>query len=302
MSEHRYIPVFASLSDAEFAEIEKAALSKLNSCDLCARRCNVDRRVKTGWCRGGMLAKVSSYGPHFGEEAPLVGKFGSGTIFFTGCNLGCCFCQNYDISHLDHGNEVSSRTLANMMLELEADGCHNINLVTPSHFVPQIISAIRIAARDGLRIPIVYNCGGYESIETLRLLERIVDIYMPDFKFASKESSKRYMQAPDYPEVCKASTKEMHRQVGDLVIEDGLARRGLLVRHLLMPGHLDDSTRIFKFIAEEISPDTFINIMDQYRPCFKASQYPEIDRRISISEFQAAIEAAKKCGLRRIYY
>lgn len=248
------------------------------------------------------MARVSSYGPHFGEEEPLVGRSGSGTIFFAGCNLGCCFCQNYDISHLDLGREVDPRTLADMMLELQADGCHNINLVTPSHFVPQIISALRIAARCGLRIPIVYNCGGYESTETLRLLEGIVDIYMPDFKFANRTSSERYLKAPDYPEVCKASIREMHRQVGDLVIDDGLARKGLLVRHLLMPGHLDDSVSIFRFIAQEISPNTFINIMDQYRPCFLASDFLEIDRRISIGEFQAAIDAAMREGLTRIYY
>lgn len=302
MSDHNFVPAFCKLSDKELGEIESAVYAKLDSCDLCSRKCRIDRRIKTGWCRGGMLAKVSSYGPHFGEEAVLVGRYGSGTIFFAGCNLGCCFCQNYDISHLDYGREVSPRTLADMMLELQAEGCHNINLVTPSHFVAQIVGAIRIAARDGLHLPIVYNCGGYESIETLGLLQGIVDIYMPDFKFASKASSERYLKAPDYPEVCMASIREMHRQVGDLLIEDGLARRGLLVRHLLMPGHLDDSVKVFKFIAEEISPNTFINIMDQYRPCFKASEFSEIDRRISIDEFQAAIEAAERVGLRRIYY
>lgn len=302
MSEQKSSPAFTLLSDQQFDQIEKRVYGRLACCDLCARKCRVNREEKKGWCRGGIMAKVSSYGPHFGEEEPLVGRSGSGTIFFAGCNLGCCFCQNYDISHLDFGKEVSPRALADMMLELQANRCHNINLVTPSHFVPQIISAIRIAARDGLRLPIVYNCGGYESTETLKLLEPIVDIYMPDFKFANATSSERYLKAPDYPEVCKAALREMHRQVGDLVIEDGLAMRGLLVRHLLMPGHLNDSIKIFKFIAEEISPNTFINIMDQYRPCFLASDFAEIDRRISIEEFQAAIDEARKAGLRRIYY
>ncbi len=290
------------LSGSAFEEIETRALERLRSCNLCPRNCGVDRlKGELGFCRGPRLAKVSSYGPHFGEERPLVGRNGSGTIFFTGCNLRCCFCQNYDISHFDRGREVTAPELAEMMLALEAGGCHNINLVTPTHFVPQIISSLKIAASMGLSIPVVYNCGGYEAIETLRLLEGIVDIYMPDFKFMSQASSKRYLNASDYPQVAKAALKEMHRQVGDLVIKDGIALRGLLVRHLVMPSHLDDSREIFRLIATEISPSTFVNVMDQYRPCHEADRFPEIARRISVEEFERALDYARKEGLERIY-
>jgi putative pyruvate formate lyase activating enzyme len=279
------------------------AKSRLKQCDLCPRLCRVDRTAgEVGFCRGGMTAKISSYGPHFGEESPLVGSRGSGTIFLTGCNLGCCFCQNYDISHLDHGREATADGLALMMLDLQEGGCHNINFVTPTHFVPQIVEAIETAAERGLSVPVVYNCGGYESVETLRLLEGIVDIYMPDFKFAGPESAAKYLNAADYPDVARAALLEMHRQVGDLVVKDGLARRGLLVRHLVMPGHLEDSREVFRFLATRISPQTFVNVMEQYRPCYEADRFPEIARPLGADEFRSALELAGEVGLTRIYY
>jgi putative pyruvate formate lyase activating enzyme len=279
------------------------AESRLTSCNLCPRRCGVDRTAgRTGFCQGGLAARVSSYGPHFGEESPLVGEHGSGTIFMAGCNLGCCFCQNYEISHLVEGRETSAEDLAGMMLALEQAGCHNINFVTPTHFVPQILRALAAAAGRGLSVPVVYNCGGYESVSTLEMLEGAVDIYMPDFKFAGAESAVRYCTAADYPQRAKEALSEMHRQVGDLVIKNGLARRGLLVRHLVMPGHTGDSAEVFKFLAEEISPRTFVNVMDQYRPCYEAGAFPEIARRSSADEFRRSLELARQAGLVRVYY
>lgn len=290
------------LASGRLSEIAALADGHLAGCDLCPRMCGVDRRAgETGFCGGGLLPNVSSFGPHFGEESPLVGRYGSGTVFFAGCNLGCCFCQNYEISHHHEGREVSTEDLVGAMLALERDGCHNINLVTPTHFVPQIVVAILAAAGQGLSLPLVYNCGGYESSETLRLLDGIVDIYMPDFKFSLSANSERYCKARDYPEVCKAALKEMHRQVGTLVVTDGIARRGLLVRHLVMPGLAEDSQRVFRFLAEEVSPDTFVNVMDQYRPCYEANRFDEIARRLSADEFKAAVKMAKEAGLKRIY-
>ena len=247
------------------------------------------------------MPRVASYGPHYGEESPLVGRYGSGTVFLAGCNLGCCFCQNYEISHLAEGREVSVEDLSAIMIELEAGGCHNINIVTPTHFVPQILRAVAAAAARGLSVPIVYNCGGYESIETLRLLENVVDIYMPDLKFLKGASSDKYCGAPDYPAVAERAIREMHRQVGDLVVKNQLAKRGLLVRHLVMPGQLDDSKRVFEFLATEISPETFVNVMDQYRPCFNAGRFPEIATKLKRGEFTSALEAAREAGLKRVY-
>jgi putative pyruvate formate lyase activating enzyme len=259
-----------------------------------------------GWTAGILpgrgYARVASYGPHFGEEGPLVGRRGSGTIFFSGCNLGCCFCQNYEISHLSEGREVSSDELAAIMLELQESGCHNINLVTPTHFAPQIVAALREAAAAGLGLPIVYNCGGYESVKTLRLLDGIIDIYMPDFKFWSGTRSERYLSAPDYPDVARSALKEMHRQVGDLTIKDGLAVRGLLVRHLVMPGGLGDSAEVFRFLARELSDTTFTNVMDQYRPCYRSTDFPEIAGRLEREDFKTALQLARDAGLKRIYY
>jgi putative pyruvate formate lyase activating enzyme len=280
----------------------EALQASLSSCDLCPRRCSVDRTAgATGFCKGGSRASISSFGPHYGEEAPLVGTGGSGTIFFAGCNLGCCFCQNYEISHLCEGSEAATGDIAARMLELQALGCHNINLVTPTHFTPQIVGAVQAAAEAGLTLPIVYNCGGYECIETLRLLDGIVDIYMPDFKFWSAASSQRYLGAPDYPDVARSALKEMHSQVGDLVIRDGLARRGLVVRHLVMPGHLEDTREILRFLADEVSASTFVNIMGQYRPCYRSGDFPEIARRPTHEELKSALHLGRQAGLKRIY-
>jgi putative pyruvate formate lyase activating enzyme len=280
----------------------EAALDRLVSCELCPRRCKVNRlQDEKGFCKTGRKAWVSSYNAHFGEEAPLVGRGGSGTIFFTHCNLMCVFCQNYDISHLGMGYEVSPEQLAKMMLELQNIGCHNINFVTPSHVVAQILEALPPAIEGGLRIPLVYNTGGYDRVETLRLLEGVVDIYMPDIKFMDSDVSKRFLRAPDYPEVVREAVKEMHRQVGDLILDSrGIALRGLLVRHLVMPRGMAQSHEVMEFLAQEISKDTYVNVMDQYRPCGQADMYPEISRGIMPEEYQEAVDAARKAGLHRL--
>jgi putative pyruvate formate lyase activating enzyme len=291
------------LASGRLDERIRALHGMLSSCEVCPRLCGVDRVAGgIGFCGGGLQAMVASYGPHYGEEAPLVGRGGSGTIFFAGCNLRCCFCQNYEISHLSEGREVSVEDLAAMMLELQGRGCHNVNLVTPTHFAPQIVAAVKSAAEGGLCVPIVYNCGGYESLKTLRLLEGVVDIYMPDIKFLNAPASIRYFNAADYPGAAKAALKEMHRQVGDLILKDGLAARGLLVRHLVMPGWLADSREVFRFLAREVSADTFVNVMGQYRPCYRSREFPEIADRLSGKDHGEAISLASEAGLRRIYY
>jgi len=278
------------------------ALERLSPCQVCPRLCQVDRlNNEKGVCRTGVKAVVSSYGPHFGEESPLVGSGGSGTIFLTHCNLLCVFCQNYDISHLGEGIETDAGQLAAMMISLQRQGCHNINFVTPSHVVPQILAALPAAIAKGLSVPLVYNSSGYDSIDTLKLLEGIFDIYMPDFKFWTRESGKRYAKAPDYADKARKAILEMHRQVGDLVINaEGLAVRGLLVRHLAMPGGLAETRDILHFLAREISIDTYVNVMDQYRPCGKADQYPPIDRPLSHDEFREALDMARESGLHRL--
>jgi putative pyruvate formate lyase activating enzyme len=300
--ETRYPSYRRLLASGEFQVRVESSYARLSSCNLCPRNCGIDRtHGQIGTCKGELLPRVSSCGPHFGEEAPLVGQNGSGAIFLTGCNLRCCFCQNYEISHHLQGKEIPPEELALMMLRLEEIGCHNINLVTPTHFVPQIMEAVLVAAGDGLSLPLVYNCGGYESIDTLKSLDGIVDIYMPDFKFWCETSSQQYCNAPDYPSVARQAIREMHRQVGDLVIRDGLAIRGLLVRHLVMPGHLDQSKEILDFLAREISSDTFVNVMDQYRPCYHADQFPGIARRLRGDQFDKALDLGARAGLRRIY-
>jgi len=244
---------------------------------------------------------VSSFHAHFGEERPLVGYYGSGTIFLTYCNLKCLFCQNYDISHLGEGDEFSVEELGSMMISLMRQGCHNINFVTPTHQVPQIVSALPYAIDKGLEIPLVYNCGGYESVETIRLLDGIFDIYMPDFKYGSNEAAKKLSAAPDYVETAKESIKEMHRQAGDLVMDKrGIAQKGLLIRHLILPGGLAGTREVMRFIAGEISKNTYVNIMDQYRPCYNAFQHPPMDRRITSEEFEEAIKIAREEGLGRL--
>ncbi|MBI5286425.1 MAG: radical SAM protein [Deltaproteobacteria bacterium] len=274
----------------------------LEDCHLCPRRCGVNRlKGEKGVCRVGSLPMVSSFHPHFGEEKPLVGYYGSGTIFLTYCNLKCLFCQNYDISHLGHGDEVSTEELGSMMVSLQRQGCHNINFVTPTHQVPQIISVLPYAIESGLDIPLVYNCGGYESVETIKLLDGIFDIYMPDFKYGDNEVARRLSNAPNYVEMAKASIKEMHRQVGNLVLDKrGIAQRGLLVRHLVLPEGLAGTREVMKFIATEISPNTYVNVMDQYRPCYKAFDHPPMNRRITQDEFEEAVRVAVEEGIKRL--
>ncbi len=283
-----------------------ASWKLLEHCCLCPRKCGINRiQGDMGFCRTGREAMVCSYGAHFGEESPLVGRNGSGAIFFCGCNLGCLFCQNHEISQIEirHGaevNNVEAKELAAIMFDLQARGCANINLVTPSHLIPQIISALQLAFELGLNIPVVYNSGGYDSVESLRLLDGIVDIYMPDSKFILADSSKKYLQAADYPEVMCRAVTEMHRQVGDLVIDDnGIAKQGLLVRHLVMPGFFEESRAIMRFLAEKISKDTFVNIMDQYHPCHRAVNDPKLNRTLSPGEYERVIKAARELGLYR---
>ncbi len=272
--------------------------SFVEECRLCPRSCGVNRRRELGFCKAPFELVVSSYGPHFGEEPPLVGIGGSGTIFFTYCNLLCVFCQNYEISHLGYGEVVTPGELADMMLHLQRRGCHNINLVTPTHYVPQILEALLIAAGRGLSLPVVYNCGGYENPEVIKRLSGVVDIYMPDIKFFSRESAEKYLHAPDYPEVVREVVRLMHLQVGDLVIEKGIAKRGLLVRHLVMPNHTQDSKSIMEFVAS-LSRDSYVNIMDQYRPLYQARRYEEIARRPYPEEYREVVSYAESIGLRR---
>ncbi len=280
----------------------KQAMALMESCSLCPRECGINRlNGELGYCETGRKAIVSSYNAHFGEESPLVGQYGSGTIFMGSCNLLCCFCQNYEISHLKEGVEIEPAQMAAMMIHLAERGCHNINFVTPTHVVPQLLEALALAAEQGLGIPLVYNSSGYDKKETLEILDGIVDIYMPDFKFWDGKWAERYCRAPDYPERARAALKEMHRQVGDLIIDDqGVAVRGLLVRHLVMPGGVAGSRKVFEFIAEEISPDTYVNVMDQYRPCGDAHRDEVINRRLFFQEFRDATEAARRAGLTRL--
>jgi putative pyruvate formate lyase activating enzyme len=273
----------------------------LANCDGCGWECHVDRRTHIlGVCRTGLRARVSSYGPHMGEEDPLRGWRGSGTIFFTRCNLRCQFCQNHDISQTNNGEETESIELANIMLELQSRGCHNINLVSPSHVAPQIIAAVEIAAQNGLRLPLVYNTGGYDSLVMLKLLDGIIDIYMPDMKYANANIALRYSKIRNYPRVNQAGVYEMHRQVGDLRMDDqGIAIRGLLVRHLVLPDNIAGTGEIVRFLADEISRDTYLNLMDQYHPSFNARLYPRLSRPISPQEYQAAVNLAREAGLDR---
>jgi putative pyruvate formate lyase activating enzyme len=303
MSNDRFEAAYlALLRSGELARRAQLACEHLTACDMCAMECGVNRRAgELGNCRTGERALVSSCGPHHGEEDPLRGMRGSGTIFFAWCNLKCQYCQNYDISQLGHGREVEPEEVASMMLSLQAQGCHNINFVSPSHVVPQIIAALLIAAEAGLRLPLVYNTGGYDSLTALRLLDGIVDIYMPDMKYADAEAARRYSKAPNYPQVNQAAVKEMHRQVGDLVMdEDGIALRGLLIRHLVLPDGLAGTKAVAEFLAGEISPDTYINVMDQYRPSYKAADHPRLNRRLAPEEYAEAVRLAQEAGLTRL--
>lgn len=281
-----------------------ASQAWLSGCRACPRGCGANRLSgQTGFCGTGRYAMMSSAFPHMGEENPLRGWKGSGTIFFSRCNLGCIFCQNFDISQAGVGEEVRPDHLANIMLQLQSMGCHNINFVTPSHVVPQILEALAVAIDQGLRLPIVYNTSGYDSLETLRMLDGIIDIYMPDFKFWDPQAATRYLQARDYPEVARNALKEMHHQVGPLKTDENhIARRGLLVRHLVIPGLLSDTEHILRFLAAELSPDTYLNIMAQYHPSGKVSavRFADINRRLSNREYAEALRLAHEAGLWRL--
>jgi len=297
-------PAYLQLLDnGELKQRAAEAYRRLEACDICPRECGVNRREssKGALCRTGERAVVSSCTAHFGEEAPLVGTGGSGTIFFAWCNLRCQYCQNYGISQLGEGREVEPEQLAAMMLHLQERGCHNINLVSPTHVVPQILAGVLIAAHAGLRIPLVYNTGGYDSLKTLALLDGVFDIYMPDIKYSNEATARRLSKIEDYPAINRAAVTEMHRQVGDLSMDDrGVAERGLLVRHLVLPEGLAGTSEVVRFLAEEISPNTYINIMDQYRPCYNATDFPKLNRRISNAEHAEALRLAQEAGLCRL--
>ncbi len=306
----RHHPAYlALLRSGELTRRVDEAYRLLSLCHVCAWHCQADRTAgKEGICHTGMKARVSSAGPHLGEEDVLRGRRGSGTIFFSGCNLQCQFCQNSDISqprrrrgqHPD-GREVQPEELAAMMLDLQDHGCHNINLVSPSHVGPQIMAALLVAAERGLRLPLVYNTGGYDSLEMLQLLDGVVDIYMPDMKYADSDTARRYSKVVNYPDANQAAVREMHRQVGDLQLNStGVAARGLLVRHLVLPNGLAGTDEVLRFLAEEISPQTYLNLLDQYRPAYKAAEYPALSRPITADEYRDAVRIARKSGLQRL--
>ncbi|MBN1634757.1 MAG: radical SAM protein [Ignavibacteria bacterium] len=281
----------------------KNEIDILKSCNICPHNCGVDRTVSpNGVCGMGTNLVIYSFGPHFGEEPELTGRFGSGTIFFTGCNLLCVFCQNYDISHLREGYGVDERRLSEIMLLLQERGCSNINFVTPTHFTLQIIQAVKSAKTKGLNIPVVWNTGGYEKTETIKMLEGIVDIYMPDLKFVREDKSNLYTEAEDYFSYASRAVTEMHRQVGDLIIRNGVSKRGLLIRHLILPENQSDTEEIINFIAEELGTNTYLNLMEQYHPCYKADEYPLINNRISFEEYNYFVDYARKKGFRRPDY
>lgn len=296
------LPPYVRLAEEGIlAKRADSLLSILKKCTLCPHRCGVDRTAgKTGTCRSGTLPVVSSFHQHFGEEAPLVGRHGSGTIFFTNCNLGCIYCQNYDISHLGAGEEKSFEELASMMLTLQERGCHNINFVSPTHMAYAIVKALILAVPAGLRVPLVYNSGGYDAVETLGLLNGVFDIYMPDFKYMDARVGGELSGAKDYPEAAMAALREMHHQVGDLDMDElGIARRGLLVRHLVLPNNLARTDRVIAFIAS-LSKSTYLNIMDQYHPEYRARECFDLRRRITLQEYDEAVALAVKAGLTRL--
>ncbi|MDH3450078.1 MAG: radical SAM protein [Gammaproteobacteria bacterium] len=297
-------PAYLSLlDDGRLRARTERAYRRLADCDLCARYCHVDRleTVKGAVCRTGVNAVVHGYGPHHGEEDPLRGTWGSGTIFFSWCNLRCVFCQNWDISQKGAGHEVTPPALAEIMLQLQAQGCHNINFVTPSHVVAQIVAAVEIAAHRGLRLPLVYNTGGYDSPEALALLDGIIDIYMPDMKYGDSAIAHQYSHVRDYVEINFAAVREMYRQVGDLRLDaDGIAQHGLLVRHLVLPDDLAGTEAVIAFLANDVSRHTYLNLMDQYHPCYRAGDYPPLDRSLSHDEYRQALDLAAKHGLQRL--
>ena len=291
---------YLSLSEKEFKSRVEKLWDKLLSCDLCGNQCKSDRFKKNGTCNAGISLMVSSSFPHYGEERPLVGRNGSGTIFLSNCTCKCEYCQNWTISQGREGKEASLEEVALSMLFLQKIGCHNINWVSPTHYTPQLVKSLLIAKEGGLEIPIVYNTGGYDSKDTIKLLDGIVDIYMPDVKYGSNENGLKYSKIHNYWDVVRKAVKEMHRQVGDLKINDfGIAERGLLIRHLVLPNDIDESDNVLEFIAKEISTNSYINIMDQYRPCYKVIEYEELSRPITRREYIKVIDKAEQLGLHR---
>jgi putative pyruvate formate lyase activating enzyme len=302
MTDQLYPAYLNLVENGELAERSVAAKEILSSCTLCPWNCMVDRLSgETGQCQIGGQARVYSYMAHRGEEKPLIGTRGSGTIFFSGCNLHCQYCQNSDISQENYGMGVSADVLASMMLDLQSQGCHNINLVSPTHIVPQFLDALLVAVEEGLRLPIIYNTGGYDKVSSLQLLDGIVDIYLPDMKYADKDIAQRFSGVKDYPAINRAAIKEMHRQAGDLKVDEkGIAIRGMMVRHLVLPNELASTRTVAAFIAEEISTNTYINVMDQYRPEYNACNFPQLNRRVTRQEYMVAVETVKEAGLHRL--
>ena len=297
-----FTPSYITLYETGELSRRAATLTALlKECVICPWNCRVDRTsFEVGVCRVGRSAMVANFSPHFGEEPPLTGSGGSGTIFLSYCNLKCVFCQNYDISHFGAGLEVSSEQLSKMMVMLQREGCHNVNFVTPTHQIAQILESLPNAIENGLSVPLVYNCGGYESVETIKLLDGIFDIYMPDFKYGDDEAALEYSGTKDYAERARESIKEMHRQVGDLVLDkNGIAERGLIIRHLVLPCGVARTREVMRFVAKEISKDSYVNIMGQYRPCHRAAEHPPLDRRVTEKELAEAFIIAKEEGLHR---
>ncbi len=294
----RYLRLY---KEGELQRRAQIARQHEHACDLCARYCRVDRSQRVGACHTKLKALVASYGPHHGEEDPLRGWRGSGTIFFSWCNLRCQYCQNADISQSPAGREVDSQELAAIMLGLQESGCHNLNFVSPSHVVAEILEALVIAIDHGLHLPLVYNTGGFDSLEALTLLEDVIDVYMPDMKYSDRLIARRLSKIGSYPEVNRSAVKEMHRQVGDLQIDSaGIAQRGLLVRHLVLPHDLAGTEGVVRFIADEVSKDTYLNIMGQYRPAYKAGEHEYLDRVLRTEEYNRALELARAAGLTRL--
>jgi putative pyruvate formate lyase activating enzyme len=297
------VPAYLALAADGTLEARAAeAVRRLEACDLCPRQCGVNRLAgEVGFCRTGRKALVASYGPHFGEEDPLVGRGGSGAIFFTHCNLGCLFCQNYEISHEGEGREADPEWIAAVMIGLQEMGCPNINFVTPTHVAPMILEALVLAVNAGLKTPLVYNSGGYDRVETLRLLDGVFDIYMPDFKFWNPAAGRRFCGVSDYPDRAREAVREMHRQVGDLTMDErGVAVRGLLVRHLVLPQNQAGTLDVARFLAREISPQTYLNVMGQYRPCGRAREFTELARALTGDELEKARKEALAAGLTRL--
>lgn len=298
--EFNRFPVYFRLSKKEFKNKIEKLYDVLNDCALCGHKCHVNRNHERGVCNAGISLKISSVFPHFGEEKPLVGTHGSGTIFLSNCNCKCVYCQNFDISHLGKGEEIGEEEIARKMIYLQDIGCHNINWVSPTHFAPQLTKSLFIARENGLKIPVVYNTGGYDSPELIEILAVIIDIYMPDIKYGSNENGRKYSGVKNYWDMVRVSVKKMYSQVGDLVIDSsGIAKRGLLIRHLVLPNDVAVSDKVLGFIADEISKDSYVNIMKQYNPYFMAQDYKELTRRITEEEYRRVLNKAKELGLRR---